>query len=227
MEINIRTNIAQLHREMEYELRDQIPYAAAVAINALAAKIVEVERAAFSEVFDKPTPFTKNALGRTYANKYKPEAIIFVKDIQARYLTPFIGTTGGMQVPHKDAILNPRNIGLDQYGNIPRNKIAQLLAIDAARQFSTHKVNQHGARAILTAQKKYFAGSVLRGGTRISGVWERPDNRKGALKLMVRFTDPKLVKEHLDYFERAQAVIDKNIDRLLRLSLAFAVDTKK
>ena len=221
-EISVRTNVKEIQKSLDTFTRQEVPYATALAINSICAKIIEREKANFKSVFDRPTPFTLNALGFKPASKLNPTATIFMKDAQEKYLEPY--EYGGKQIPVKPgnvAVLNPIAIGLNQYGNIPQNRIKQLLGLDLN---DPHKVKVMSARRQTNLQKNqrmYFTGVPSNKPGAPAGLWQRLPDHKG-LKLIVKFADPKDVHQHLDYYHRAQEVVDMYFDRVFLLSVQHA-----
>lgn len=65
---------------------------------------------------DRPTPFTKRAIYRTYAAKGKSYAAVGIKDMQAAYLAILIN--GGVINKTKPV---PTPYTANQFGNLPRN----------------------------------------------------------------------------------------------------------
>lgn len=205
---DIVLDFKDLERQMTNLERQQIPFAAAQTATALARRTQMSEIAALGETFDKPTPFTNRAFGVLPARKDDGIAILFAKDIQAKYLKPFLD--GGKQVlGNSRAILTPKGIALNQYGNIPRGKIAAL-----------------------KGKPNVFVGPVhTKSGQVISGVWERPvasgKNQHTGLKLLVRFTDPQPVKQRLPYFQRANEVVQQWGQAEADLAIARALATAR
>lgn len=211
--------------------KKQLPFAMALALTRTAQLVQQAETANLPEVFDRPTPFTMKAIGMQKATKSKLESVIFVKDIQAGYLKPYI--MGGLSVPAKPAniaMLRPKAIDLNQYGNIPANKIKKLLG----------------------NKDKYFLGTVTFKKTgKVTGLWERVDTgtighkvtwsergqkwrhgtvikgEKHNLKLLMRFGDPKEVKQHFAYFKNAEAIVKKNFDIELKKAMKQAIATAR
>ncbi|MGZ3272389.1 MAG: hypothetical protein ACXU82_03905 [Caulobacteraceae bacterium] len=222
--IDMSKSMRELRRSFDGLRREQFPFAAALALTRTAGHVAETETDGLSETFDKPTPFTQRAFGVKPARKHDLTATVFARDIQAAYLEPFIGS--GIQVlGHKRAILAPRKIGLNQYGNIPRKKIASL-----------------------AGKPGVFIGKVtFKSGVTISGVWQRPDagERKAGghgtkgdtqhkvkgvrtgLQLLVQFEDPVAVKPRLPYEERARKAVDKHLLPELDKAMTQALATAK
>ncbi|MDR3513768.1 MAG: hypothetical protein P4L73_19195 [Caulobacteraceae bacterium] len=204
LEISVRSDIKRLSADLNKLAQQQIPYATALALTDVAGQVKTAEQALFRADLDQPTPFTVNGLGVKPGRKADPVATVFLKDIQAAYLAPYID--GGQQVlGSKQAILTPRDLTTNQYGNLPRGKLASL-----------------------KGRPDLFVGMVkTRGGQEIGGVWQRVSvtrtgktkrgkiaNRGraysptlGRLKLLIQFTRPATVTHHLPYYETAKRVI--------------------
>ncbi len=219
-EINIRADFKAGTDALDALELKQLPFAMAQAVTGTARQVARVERDRFASFFDAPTPFTLNAMGVIPARKYAPTATVFVKDIQAAYLLPY--EQGGAQpLGAKQAILTPRDIALNAYGNLPRGKIASL-----------------------KGRPDLFIGEVkTRDGRTIGGVWQRVNVTRrgmrrrgrqqrgrifsptqGRLKLLVQFTRPAQVTHQLNYRETALAAAKRfaplEFDRAMATALA-------
>lgn len=224
---DIRSNIKQVKKQLDDFARNQVPFATAQAINAVAVKVQAAEREAMRTTFDRPTPFTVNSVAVRKARKVNPEATVYVKPVAANYLAPY--EDGGTQLPPgtSRAAFNPKDPGLlNKYGGLPRNTISRL----------------RGKTGV-------FVGTVkTAGGEEIDGVWQRPKRvtkaqraragkRKGApntprgnvgrLKLLIRFTDPQPVKKQYPFEETAHEVIERNMLPEFEKAMAKAIATAK
>ncbi len=178
--------LKDLRAEMKGLQRDQIPFVNALALTKIAQTVQAAETRALPAVLDRPTPFTLKAFAIVPARKSSPTATVFAKDIQAAYLAPT--ETGGLQrLGSKRAILAPRGVALNSYGNLPKSKLATL-----------------------KAKPTVFVGKVTtKKGAIVSGVWQRAGGKKASrLKLLVQFEDPKDIKPVLGYQRRAKSVIE-------------------
>jgi hypothetical protein len=208
IEISVRADVKKLERSLHDLAYKQLPFATALALTNVAKKVQEAEKQALPSIFDEPTPFTTNSIGIVPARKDNPVAQVFVKDIAASYLAPyeFGGKTKG--VGSRGVFLRPANIKLNQYGNIPRNKVAQL-----------------------KGKANVFVGKVKgKSGQEIDGVWQRVPAAKGhpaSLKLLVKFEDPHPAKQHLDFRKRAEQLIRANWNAEMGKALARAIATAK
>lgn len=192
-----------------------MPFATSLALNALAKGVVEQEQAAVEQTFDTPTPFTRNAFRIEVATKSKPVALVAVKDIQAQYIAPYING-GDRFLGSKRGMLAPREIGLNQYGNLPKNKLKTLLA-----------------------KPGVFVGKVTtKAGKTISGVWQRGTPAKlgrggrilkaaQPLKLLIQFEDTTAAPKHLPFYERARAYLKRNAAREFDTAMRRALTTAR
>jgi hypothetical protein len=131
-------------------LKKQIPFATAQALTSVARQIAAAEKTAFQRKLDNPTPFTVNSVGASGARRDNLVATVFVRDIAAGYLEPL--EFGGVHKLNGHALLNPKNIKLNKYGNLARNKLSQL-----------------------KAKPDVFIGDI----DGINGVWQRVKKKKG------------------------------------------------
>jgi hypothetical protein len=191
---------------------DQVPFAIATAVNALAKRVADAEREAVGSVFDKATPFTRNAFAVQRASKAMPYAIVFAKDKQDDYLAPY--ETGGRQfLGSKHALLNPKGIALNQFGNLPK-----------------------GALQRLKGRKNVFIGALPTKAGMVAGVWLRlpsPRRPKGSPpvphkhRLLIRWGDAQPVQAKLHFGDRAVAVANANLVAEFDAAMAKAIATAK
>lgn len=103
----------------------QAPYALAIGLTAIAQDAQRAVQQKMPTTFDRPTPFTRAAIGILPATTALPVAQVFVKDMQAGYLG--IEETGGTRLPRPGApVIVPADIGVNAYGNIPRGALRRL-----------------------------------------------------------------------------------------------------
>ena len=219
MRINIKADLRPLQKAFINLGAKQVPFATSLALNALAKGVAAEETKAVDQTFKSPTPFTENAFRIEVATKSKPIAIVAAKDIQAQYLAPYV--LGGERfLGTKRGMLAPRAIGLNQYGNLPKNKLKQL----------------QGMPGIFIGPIKTKSGRV------ISGVWQRPTVAKargakrgrgaspapvGHLKLLIQFEDTTPAPVRLPFFERAQAYLKRNAVREFDIAMRRALATAR
>lgn len=201
-DINVRTNVKELSKKLNAFAYKQLPFATATALTSIGRIVQKAEQQAIGSVFDRPTPFTVNSVGVKAARKDNPTAEVFVKDIAASYLKPY--EVGGANKLNSHALLKPVNTPLDQFGNIPRNRLASL-----------------------KGKANVFVGKVKgKGGDPVEGVWQRIPARKGIpshLKLLIRFADAHPIRQHLNYRQRADMLVRQNFNREMGAALAKAI----
>lgn len=202
----------------------QVPFAAAAAANDLARLVREAERIAIPQVFKHPKPFTVNSVFSDRASKARPIATVFIRPEVAKYLRPY--ETGGLHIlpGTGQTLLNPKDVRLDQYGQMSRRATAQL-----------------------NGRKDVFVGKVTtKDGKTINGFWQRLDvtrngkarrrrreqgtiysSEHGALKLLIRFGDALPVRQHLDFRTRAAKVVAANAGPAFARAIAKALATAK
>lgn len=198
--IDLRPALAQLRRDFNHFQRQQVPFASALALTRIAQQVQAAETAALETVFDRPTPFTRKAFVVKPARKSAPTATVLARDIQSKYLEP--SEVGGRQVlGAKRAILAPRGVGLNSYGNLPRTKLATL-----------------------KAKPTVFVGQVRAKKGARSGVWQRVGKgRNEKLKLLIEFADPAPIQPVFGFLPRARSVVERVYVREFEAAMAQAM----
>lgn len=215
MQLAFQVDLSQLSKGFDDVTRRQLPFAMSLALTATAGEVGIEWQDEMVSVLDRPKPFTLNAVSVKPARKSDLRSTVYLREIAAEYLEPFV--EGG---PHflgkKQAILAPKNVGLNRYGNLPRNKVATL-----------------------KGKAGVYVGRVqLKSGKEISGVWQRPTEaarrrvaksggKAAALKLLIRFSDPLPVTQKLRFYERAEAVVAEALTRHLGPALERALATAR
>lgn len=221
--INVSADVKRLSKSLDDFTKRQMPFASAKALTATAASIRSAEQKNMQAKLDRPTPFTLNSVRIKPARKNTLRATVFIQDIAASYLEPF--ELGGMHKINNGAssLFTPINQSVNQYGNLPRNKIEQL-----------------------KSRPDVFVGAVkTKNGNVINGVWQRIANvnkvsllnakgkkltalnKTGHLKLLIEFTAPKEVTQHLGWFELAKKIAKQEMPAALKRELAAAMRSAK
>lgn len=208
--------IKDLSRQLQ-TLQKQIPYATAQAMTAVVRQIAAAQKVALGRKLESPTPFTVNAVGSSGARKNDLRAKVYVRDIAAGYLEPF--EFGGDHKLNSSALLNPKNIKLNKYGNMPRNKLSQLKAKSNVFIGDVNNVNAVWQRRKPKPPKKRAKRSP--NGTR------RPKPKQRPPKLLVRFGDALPVTPVLGYMDRSRAMAEALMPGALSRAIADAIGTAK
>ncbi|WP_317201470.1 hypothetical protein [Janthinobacterium sp.] len=222
--IDVRSNLRTLTRSLNDLTRKQVPFAIAQALNSVAKRVKAAEEQNIRATFKKPTPFTQNSLGVSRASKANPVATVFVKSIAAKYLAPY--ETGGVHKLNSRALLNPKNLKLNQYGQLPKAVLASL-----------------------KARPDIFIGRVKTKAGMVNGVWQRVTDAKrvtllnskgkrlrglnrataqpGHLKLILRFGDALPVNKKLNYGLRAKQVVERYLAADFNAAIEAALRTAR
>ncbi|WP_434627613.1 hypothetical protein [Chromobacterium sp. CV08] len=222
--ISVSSNVQQLRRKLTMVQRDQLPFAVAQALTAVGKLVQRGETEQIGNKFKNPTPFTRNSVGMRAARKSSQEAMVFIKTQAARYLAPY--ESGGEHVLNGKALLNPKDIRKNAYGQLSRGTLARL-----------------------KARPDVFIGKVrFKDGREVNGVWQRPPHgerrrgrngsrgntwnkvdgkRTGGLKLLIRFGDALPVDIHLGYHDLAGRLVHRNFNREMGRALAKALVTSR
>ncbi len=147
--------------------REHIPAAQARALTETAQDAVTALQAQLPVDLDRPTPFTRGAFGVERATKSNLAAAVFIKDVQWQYLR--FQVKGGTRYPKHKAVVEPIDVPLNQYGNMPRNYVRQLLS-----------------------RKDVFVGKV----NGAAGIYQRSGSK---VKLLVAFSPQAEYKPRFDF----------------------------
>jgi hypothetical protein len=250
-DISVTSNIKELRKSLSAFVERQIPFAIATALTATAKKVQQGEVAQLKATFHNPKPFTLNSVGMKAARKDTLTATVFVKPIAEKYLTPY--ETGGLHELPGNALLNPKNIKLDQYGQLPKNILAKLKArpdifigpvktssgtVNAVWQRPYYRdrdtTGDIGRVNKVVGWRTLKSGRVIKvrklRGTRNAhtDAWRKSGvNTTGHLVLIIRFGDALAVNKHLGYRARAQAIVAANFDPEFKKAFAQAMATAK
>ncbi|MGC1550832.1 MAG: hypothetical protein WA777_20105 [Rhodanobacter sp.] len=194
-----------MSKQLTAMARKQIDFAAAQAINTLAKRVKVAEAGQIKATFKHPKPFTVNSVAVKGATKASLTAVVYVKPIAAKYLAPY--EDGGSHVLPGSALLNPKNIRLDQYGQLTRATLKRLKSMP-----------------------NVFIGPVKTAHGSVNGVWQRIKASKGKpahLKLLIRFGDALPVNKRLNFGSTAKKVIDRGLVKAFSDAMTKAMATAK
>lgn len=200
------------------KVQKQVPYATALAMTKVVRQIETAQKTAFERHLESPTPFTVKSVGSVAARKNNLTAKVFVRDTAAGYLEPF--EFGGEHKLNSQALLNPKNVKLNKYGNMSRNKLSQLKAKDNVFVGEVDGVNAVWQRRKPMKAKKRRAKRSANG-TR------RPKRKQRSPKLLIRFGDALPVRPTLGYMERANTMANALLPSALSQAIAEALKTAR
>lgn len=205
IEINLRSNVRAFQRDLDDFARKQMPFATAQALNAVALRVQANAVADMQKQLDRPTPFTLKSVAVQRATKTTQQAVVFVKDIAARYLEPY--ELGGVNKLDGRALIKPVTQRLNQYGNIPRSTVRRL-----------------------AARKNVFVGKVKTKAGTVDGVWQRTKavrGKRAGMKLIVKFEDAHKTLPVLGYRAVAKKTVAATFGPALGAAYAKAISTAR
>lgn len=199
--INISADVDKAVKHL-HGVSKQIPFAASLAINNTAKKVKEKEGHEIRDVFDRPTPYIQNSIFVKPSNKRNLNAIVGIKDMAikgnpaTKILKAEIGG-GSRRLKRYEVLL--RSTGnlpsgyytvpgqaakIDQYGNIARSQITQILSYFKSFPEAGYKANATDVTKARLAKStksrrgfEYFIGKVGDKGT--LGIWQRVKSNFG------------------------------------------------
>lgn len=208
MDIDLSVDADRLAKRFGFAAR-QAEFASVRAATQLARLVQAEETAALPEVLDHPTPFTMRAFAVRGATMARPQAEVFAKTIQARYLDP--SEVGAQQLLGTGkSVRTPVDIRTNQYGNLPKGAI----------------LRRTGGALSVPGKRGFFIGVI--GG--INGLWQRVPGKKGqpaSVKLLVAFTRPVEIHAHLEFQKRARRVVLDNYASVFTDELRKALETAR
>jgi hypothetical protein len=209
MVVGVKGDITGILKDMTDAEQKQVPYATALALTRTAQYSKNVLVKEIDAAFDRPTPYTRNALFVKPATKADLVAEVRVRDFAGkgnpavRYLLPEV--EGGARRPKAFENLLIRNgimpagwfaipasgAQLDAYGNVPGSLITKILSQLQASRDST--ANEPATKRTLRNRKqragRYFAVGTNERGALKPGIYERLNSSwHGAIRAVFVFT---------------------------------------
>ncbi|EMT5674096.1 hypothetical protein ACRZB4_003618 [Morganella morganii] len=212
-------NLTDLSNQLR-TLRKQIPFATAQAMTAVVRKIEGAQKVAMQRNLDNPTPFTVKSVKSRGARKSDLKAKVFVMNTAAAYLEPF--ETGGVHKLNGSALLNPKDIKLNKYGNLPRNKLSSL------KSKENTFIGDIGGVNGVWQRKKAKKGKKGRKRLQRSPNGTRRDRKKQPMpKLLIRFGDALPVEPVFGYRDRAMKMTQALLPQEINRAIAEAIRTAR
>lgn len=186
--------------------KNQMPFAASLTVNAVAADIKRATDRRLIDAFVKPTAFTRNAAFMRRSTKRNIVALVGIKDRQAKYLR--VQETGGVR-PHKAFERALRSAGVmtaAEYA-MPTGALRATRSL-----YITVLAKVRTNRRTIGKQRK-VAGEIFvpRQGSRLPrGIWRRM--RNGNLQpLFIFTTDRPDYRPRLRFIATARLVFNRTV----------------
>ncbi|WP_313493750.1 hypothetical protein [Stenotrophomonas sp.] len=237
-----------LGRQLTDLERTQLPFAASQAANKVAFEIRERWKQRAPQVFDRPTPLTKNAALYRKATKARPYSEIFIRDEAFKGTPPskylFNEVEGGIRrrkgferllqgkglmSPSQFAVMG-RGARPNQYGNVSAGQVTKLLSqLGAQRDRYQNQTPTSAKRRRSRAPKggEYFVITKRRGKLR-PGIYERIGTGWGsAVRSVFIFTNTANYQPRYDIFGMAEDTWKKLMPFYLKRELEKAMETAR
>jgi hypothetical protein len=245
---SMKVDTTQLKGAVEDHVQSQMPYAISVALNRTGRAVMAAEQKTMRDVFDRPTPYTLNALRLKVATKTKQVAEVSYKDEAfkgtpaTKYLAPQVDG-GARSVKRVESLLRARGLlpsdmytvpgsgaKLDQFGNFSRGQYSQILAqLQASRDYAQNETTASRRRKRRNPSKdvRYFVGRP--GGGRLPlGVWARYQFAQGyAVRPILMFVRAPHYSKRFPFYETADAMTAATLPGELEAAIAMAVATRR
>ena len=234
--INVSVNVDEAVKRLGF-VRKQIPFIASLSLNRTGQKAKAKEEHEIRDVFDRPTPFIQNSIFLKPSNKTNLTALIGIKDFASKSVpaTKILEAEikgGSRRLKRYEIAL--RRVGalpngyytvpgaaaqIDQYGNIARKHITQILAYFKAFPEAGYKANsteRSRARLKRGTKKKlgvsYFVGSPGDGKSPL-GIWMRIHSSFGsAIKPVLIFIKSAQYQSVFDFKFVAENTVKKEFN---------------
>jgi hypothetical protein len=133
-----------------------------------------------------------------------------MKDAQERYMDPY--TDGGMSVPTPGgAMVVPVKVPVNQYGNIPYKELQNLMKSPSVFYASKGNPKFHGAKPYSGVFQRIQYGTGPKGG------------KLTHLVTLAKMQDPWDVKQHWAFEQRAQEIVERNVQDAMEQALMRAL----
>ncbi|WP_426318878.1 hypothetical protein [Pseudoduganella sp. R-43] len=246
MTVDVRDAVRQLTTGMLVEEK-QVKFATRVALTRVAVKSKQAEEREMRDVFDKPTPFTMSGLFVQPATSDSLTAEVKLKDFASKSSTPAAkymaaqikgGSRGQKRferaleaigaLPPGYRVVPGEGAELDDYGNMNRGQIVQILSYFRAFPEAGYKANMTDRRreALQRGSKtrqgvSYFVG---RPGDRLPlGIYQRVHFARGtAIRAVMIFVRYVTYQATFDFEYVAKLAIEQHFKGEFQRALAEA-----
>lgn len=204
MRMDIRSNIADLERDLSDVARKQLPFAIARAINLTLKDMRDGAVRNLIDKLDNPTAFTRNAFAMQWANKGTLSGALYAKPVQAAYLLR--QEVGGERQPEgAAAILIPVGQRVNAHGNMAR-----------------------GAARKAMARQGVFSGAPGGRAAGRAGIWQRVGKGKArTIRLLVAYEDRADYQPRLGFAEDAERTALAKLPARLVEALSAAMASRR
>lgn len=221
--------------------REQLPFAAALALTGTAQDVKQALVEDMKSVFDRPTRWTLNSLFIEPATKERMMARVWMKDDAdsggrpaVEWLSPQIYSgprdhkrsekllSDAGALPVGQYIMPAAGVKLDAHGNISRGTMNKVMS-GLGAQFDKY-ANSTDSRRSIGNLRRYF---ILKRGSRPLGIAERTGKGKAGMRMVIAFGSRPQYSKRFDFHGRAKAVAEDQLPIRFELALARALATRR
>jgi hypothetical protein len=246
---SIKVDSSQVDVAIGDNINRQLPFIVSTSLNATAKQAGNALKQAMQHYFDRPTPYTMNALRITYATKARLIATVGYKDESfkgtpaTKYLLPEVdgGDRSAKRIEQllryagllpSDRFVVPGDAAtLDQYGNLNRGQYSKMLSqLQASRdraQNETKGSRRRGRSRDPARDARYFVGQPG-GGREPLGVWARYQFAYGStVRPVLMFVRAPTYDARFPFDDIVSSVVDENLDANVAAAFARAYATSR
>ena len=231
LEIKVRVEGFERTRAYLAGRAKQVAFATAKALTDTAGQIREAIPSALEQQLDRPTEFTKRGVFVRPARRDNLAAVVGFMDRQAEYLKYQIA--GGDRAPNKQRLRLPSNIVLDQFGNLPKDTIARLIAAADSGKFGAGVKRRLGVAGRRkgqrnAAQLSLFYGQPKNHPTWPVGIYRRVPGSPGKLVPVIVFPAQRAhYKPRFKFAELGARIVRQNWQRNFAAAFDLAMRTAR
>ena len=218
MLISVKSDVKQLTKSLTRIQRKQIPFATSKALNNVAFDVRKSLQDGLDIHLDRPTPYTKRGVQVEKSTKNKLVAEVGFRSktfgkgqgsvTQAEYMERQI--KGGLRTPKGSAIPVPivKNLKLNKYGSITRNKINNALG----------------------NENKFFSGKPkgAKGKGTGEGIWERYGGKRNPkIKMIISWNNNTDYQARYPFKNIAMRSVRNNFRKRFDNALQQALSTAR
>jgi hypothetical protein len=245
VQLSVKDNIAATVGKLRANQK-QVRFAASVALNKTARLAKDEAVAVMKRSFDRPTPFTLRSLFIKPSTKANLQAMVYVKDQAAggksKSLAESLGHefSGGTRIRKRlelwleragyissnEFVVPGAAAKLDQYGNMSRGQIQQILSqLRAGSDPTAFK-----SSSVRSKRNVAKSGGIFwsRGGKLPRGAWMRYGFAAGnAVKPLLLVINSPVYKRRVNLPEITRRVIARNFEREFKKAFEMAMSTAR
>ncbi len=201
----------------------QVAFAASKALNATGKAVSDAMPAEIEKAIDKPTPFTKKGVRvLKYASKSNLSTTVGFMTAQAKYMR--LQIEGGTRNPGAAGLKLPAAIKLNEFGNIPKGVIGQMIAV-ARKERGLKKATARRVKVSAKVELFYGDPTDQKGKPWPRGIYKVANGQ--LIPLVIFPVKTATYRPRFDFPRIAAAVVAKEWPRQFDMALSEALRTAR